>query len=179
MNRWYESVNKWLQKFYQRTSWEDKYFQQSGSIQNNFKKLNSLILLLPLFYLHQAPESHRQEHVVFWKAPPSTWHRLIQIPRAKQWTELGDSYRSIAVRIVWPNWDKNTTGLPTELTNMDHRWNHQPKNIYRLDVGLPHICNRSEAWNSCGSQTTNGGYPKADDCIWDMTGLHCLASVGD
>ena len=37
--------------------------------------------------------------------------------------------------------DRNSTGRPTESTNLDpwgfQRLNHQPKNIHRLDLGLP------------------------------------------
>ena len=44
-------------------------------------------------------------------------------------------------RIVSPEGDRNSTGRQTELTNLDpwgsQRLNHQPKNIHRLDLGLP------------------------------------------
>ena len=59
----------------------------------------------------------------------------------KQWMELGDSYGRIGGRIVGPKVDRNSAGRPAESTNLN-AWgsqslNHQPKNIYRLDLGLP------------------------------------------
>jgi hypothetical protein len=46
-----------------------------------------------------------------------------------------------AVIPVGPKGDKNSTGRQTESTNLDpwgsQSLNHQPKNIHRLDLGLP------------------------------------------
>ena len=57
----------------------------------------------------------------------------------KQWMELGDTYGRTGERIVGPH--RNFTGRPTESTNLDpwgsQKLNHQPKNIHRLDLGLP------------------------------------------
>jgi len=55
--------------------------------------------------------------------------------------ELGNSYGRIGGRIVGPEGDRNSTGRPTETTNLDP-WGsqiliHEPKNIHRLDLGLP------------------------------------------
>ena len=62
--------------------------------------------------------------------------------------ELGDSYGRIGGRIVGPEGDTNSTGIPTESTNLDpwgsQSLNHLPKNIHGLDLGFPthkqHIC---------------------------------------
>ena len=55
--------------------------------------------------------------------------------------ELGDSYGRIGGRLEGSEGLRNSTGRPTELTNLD-LWgslsvNHQPKNIHSLDLGLP------------------------------------------
>jgi hypothetical protein len=63
----------------------------------------------------------------------------MQIPTAKQWMELGDSYGRIGGMISGPKGDKNSTEKP-ESTNLDLRGsqilNHQTNNIHRLDLGL-------------------------------------------
>ena len=55
--------------------------------------------------------------------------------------EVRDSYGRVGGRIEGPEGDRNSTGRPTESTNLDpwgsQRLNHQPKNIHRLDLGLP------------------------------------------
>jgi hypothetical protein len=65
----------------------------------------------------------------------------MQTPTPKQWIELVDSYGRIGERITGPEGDRNSTGRPTESTNLDS-WdsqslNHEPKNIHRLDLSLP------------------------------------------
>jgi hypothetical protein len=55
--------------------------------------------------------------------------------------ELRDSYGRIGGRTVGPKGDRNSTGKPTESVNLDH-WgsqslNHEPKDIYRLDIARP------------------------------------------
>jgi hypothetical protein len=58
------------------------------------------------------------------------------IPTAKQWIELGDSYGRIGGRIAIHEGDRNSTGRPTESTNLDpwnsQNLNHQLKCIHRL-----------------------------------------------
>jgi hypothetical protein len=65
----------------------------------------------------------------------------MQIPTAKQWMELGDSYGRLGGRIVGPEGDRNSTGKPTESTNQgpwgSQRLTYQPKNIYGLNLDLP------------------------------------------
>jgi hypothetical protein len=60
-------------------------------------------------------------------------------PTAKQWMELGDSYRRIGRRIAGFLGDRGFTGRPRESTDFDswgsQRLNYQPKNIHRLDLG--------------------------------------------
>jgi hypothetical protein len=56
--------------------------------------------------------------------------------------ELGDSYERIGGRIVGLEGDRNSTGRPTESTKLGNpsgfqSLNHQPRNIHRLDLGLP------------------------------------------
>jgi hypothetical protein len=55
--------------------------------------------------------------------------------------ELGDFYGRIGGRIFSPYGDRNSTGRPTESTNLDpwnsQRLNHQTKNIHGLNLGLP------------------------------------------
>jgi hypothetical protein len=93
----------------------------------------SLTLLMILCY------TSRQEHVVLWEAPPTSWLRYSH--HTKQWMELGDSYKLIGGRIVGPEGDRNFTGRPTESTNLNpwgsQSLNHQPKNILGLDLCLP------------------------------------------
>ena len=55
--------------------------------------------------------------------------------------ELGDSYGKVGKRIVGPEGDRNSTGRPTESTNLDswvsQNLSHQPNNTHGLDLGLP------------------------------------------
>jgi hypothetical protein len=59
----------------------------------------------------------------------------------KQWMELGESYGGKRERIVGPKGNRNSMERPTESINLDplesQSLNHQPKNIPRLDLGLP------------------------------------------
>jgi hypothetical protein len=54
--------------------------------------------------------------------------------------ELGDSYGRVGERFGGPERDRNSTGRPTESTNLDlwgsQSLSHQPKNIDWLEVGL-------------------------------------------
>jgi hypothetical protein len=43
----------------------------------------------------------------------------MQIPIAKQWMELGDSYGRIGGRISGAERDRNSTRKPTKSTNLD------------------------------------------------------------
>jgi hypothetical protein len=43
----------------------------------------------------------------------------MQMFTVKQWVELEDSYGRIQGRIVDPEQDRNSTGIPTESTNLD------------------------------------------------------------
>lgn len=65
----------------------------------------------------------------------------MQTPTAKPWMDLGDSYARIRERTVGPEGVRNSTGSQTASTNLDswssQRLNHLPKNILRLDLGLP------------------------------------------
>jgi hypothetical protein len=65
----------------------------------------------------------------------------MQTPTTKQWMKLGDCYGRIRGRFEGPEGDRNSKGRPTESTNLDpwgsQNLNHQPKNIHRLDLGLP------------------------------------------
>jgi hypothetical protein len=40
-------------------------------------------------------------------------------PTVKQWMELGDSYEGVEKKIEGPRGDSNSSGRPTESTNMD------------------------------------------------------------
>ena len=55
--------------------------------------------------------------------------------------KLVDSYVRKGGRIVGLKRDRNSTGRPTESTNLDlmgsQNLKYQPKNIYGLDLGLP------------------------------------------
>jgi hypothetical protein len=57
----------------------------------------------------------------------------MQTPTVKQWMDLEDSYGRIGGSITGLKGDKNSTGRPTESTNLDlwgsQRLNHQPKDI--------------------------------------------------
>jgi hypothetical protein len=67
--------------------------------------------------------------------------------------ELWESYGRGRGRIKGLRRDRNTIGRPTVSTNLDP-WGlseSQPKNINRLDLGLPQLCNRYAASSSCGS----------------------------
>jgi hypothetical protein len=55
----------------------------------------------------------------------------MQIPTAKQWTELGDSYGRIGGRIAGPEGD-NSIGRPTESANLD------PSGLQRLPSTKEH-----------------------------------------
>jgi hypothetical protein len=58
-------------------------------------------------------------------------------PTAKQWLELGHSYGGFGKKIVGPKGDRDSTGRPTESTNLDpwgtQRLNQQLKSIHRLE----------------------------------------------
>jgi hypothetical protein len=144
-------------------------------------KNQSLTLLTILCY------SCRQEHVALWEATPSSWLRHRHTPIAKQWVELGDFYGRIGGNISDPRGDRNSTGRPTESTNLDswgsQRLNHQSNNIHGLDLSPQHICSRFAAWSSWGSPNnwSRGG-------LWlccltvdpgALTGLPCLVTVGE
>jgi hypothetical protein len=80
--------------------------------------------------------------------------------------------------------DKNSKGRPRESNNLDpwgsQRLNHQPKNIHRLDLGLPHICNICVAWSSCESKLESGGGVSQNLLLVEyvlLPGQPCLASV--
>jgi hypothetical protein len=68
--------------------------------------------------------------------------------------ELGDFYGRVGGRTEGPRGDKNSTGRPTESTNLDP-WGSQRLNIHRMDLmslsPIPDICSRCAAWSSCGS----------------------------
>ena len=55
--------------------------------------------------------------------------------------ELGDSDERIGGKNSGTEGDRNSRGRPPEPTNLDswdsQNLNHQPKNIHRLDLGLP------------------------------------------
>lgn len=55
--------------------------------------------------------------------------------------ELREAYGRVKRRIEGPKEYRDSTGRPTESTNLDpwgsQSLNHQPKNIHRLDLGLP------------------------------------------
>jgi hypothetical protein len=62
------------------------------------------------------------------------------------------SYRKVGKTIEGLEGDKDPTGRATESTYLDpwgsQKLNHQPKNIYGLDLGLlsyTHICSRCAA----------------------------------
>jgi hypothetical protein len=77
--------------------------------------------------------------------------------------KLGDSYGRIRGRIVGPEGDRNSTGRPTESTNLDH-WGSEsePPTKEHTQAGPKQM-------SSCGSQTTGTGtIPKAVLCTWDM-----------
>ena len=64
----------------------------------------------------------------------------IQTPTAKHSMELGNSYGTIGGRIVDTEGDRNSTGRTTQSTKLypldSQRLNHQPKNIFGLDLGF-------------------------------------------
>ena len=60
----------------------------------------------------------RQEYVVLQEVPPSSLLRQAQTPTAKQWMELGNSCGRIGGRIEGPKGNRNSTGRPTESTNL-------------------------------------------------------------
>jgi hypothetical protein len=73
----------------------------------------------------------------------------MQTPTAKQWVELGVEL----MEELWegtedPEGNRNSTGRPTESTNLDpwgsQRLNQQPKSTQGLDLALPppHRCSR-------------------------------------
>jgi hypothetical protein len=92
---------------------------------NPMGKHQSLTLLMILCYVCRQESSM----AILWEALPSSWLRQMQTPTAKQWVELGSSYGRIEGRIVGPEGNKNSTGRPTESTNLDpwdsQRLNHQ------------------------------------------------------
>ena len=110
---------------------------------------------------------------VLWETPPRSWLRQMQASISKHWMELWDTYQRVGRRIpvkFLSKSDRNFTGRPTESTNLDHcgsqRLNHQPNNVHRLDLGLPHIYSRYAAWYPCGSCTHGRGIiPDAVSCM--------------
>jgi hypothetical protein len=85
-----------------------------------------------------------------------------------------------------PRGDMNSTGRPTESTNLDpldfQRLNHQPKNIHGLDLGLPaHMWQMDSSVFMWVSNNWSGGYSKGS-CLYVghvlLAGLPCLALVG-
>ena len=62
-------------------------------------------------------------------------------PRAKQWLELENSYGRLRGKTACPKQNKYSTGRPTGPAYLNtctsQNWNHQPKNIHRLDPGFP------------------------------------------
>jgi hypothetical protein len=125
-----------------------------------------------------------------WEAPPSSWLGQIQTPRAKQWMELGDAYGRTGGRTAGPEGDRNSTGRPTESTNLDpwdsQSLNQQPKNIHRLDLCLPahmqQMCSLVFMWVPNNLRGRWGGgqlYQKLLLYVGYvlLAGLPCLASV--
>ena len=93
----------------------------------------------------------------------------------KKWMELGDSYKRIGRRTAGPKGHGNSIRRSTESTNLNpwgsQSLNHQPKNIYGVDLDLPAYMRQIlAAWSSCGSQTNGvGAIPKAVACLWDIS----------
>ena len=83
--------------------------------------------------------------------------------------------------------DRNSTGRLTESTNL-YPWgpqslNHQPKNIHRLDLGLPaHMQQMSSLVFMWVPNIWSKGYHKSC-CLYSgyfvLPGMPCLASVGE
>jgi hypothetical protein len=97
-------------------------------------KHQPLILLMILCYVCRQESSM----AVLWESPPSCYLRGIQTPTVKQWMELGNSDGRVGGKDC-----RNSTGRPTESTNLDpwdSQWlNHQPKSIQGLDLGSRNI----------------------------------------
>jgi hypothetical protein len=146
-------------------------------------KHQTLTVLMILGY----PCRQESSMAVLWEAPPSSWLREMQRPTAKQWMELGNSYRKIGGRIEGPKRDKNSTGRPAESTNLDtwssQRLTHQQykdwTNPPLSPPPPPHICCRCAAW-SWVPNNWSGCYTKS--CCLSVeyvpAWLPCLASVG-
>lgn len=64
-----------------------------------------------------------------------------QTPTAKNWVECGKFFGRKGRRIMIPEENRDCTERPIESTNLNswdsQRLNHHPKNIYRLNLGLP------------------------------------------
>lgn len=109
--------------------------------------------------------AYRQEYVVFWKAPPSSLIRQIQISTAK-WMELG-THGIIGERIVCPEGYRKSKGRPAKSTNLD-LWCSQspyPKAIHRLDLQLP-----INLWQMCSLVVMWA----LNNWIWGYSKSYCL-----
>ena len=84
-----------------------------------------------------------------------------------------DSYVRKGGRIVGLKRDRNSTGRPTESTNLDlwgsQKLNHQPKIIHGLDLGLPaHMWQIFSMVFMCVPNKWNKGISKAVSYMWNM-----------
>jgi hypothetical protein len=108
-------------------------------------KHQSLILLMILCYASRACYPLR-----------GSTHQLTQTDadtHSQIGMELGDSYGRIGRRVAGPKGDRNSTGRPTESTNLDP-WglseSEPPNKEHRLDLGLPahmkQMCSLAFMW---------------------------------
>ena len=83
--------------------------------------------------------------------------------------ELEDSYERTEERIAATKGIGNSTGRPTESTNLDPQGfqglNHQPKTIHRLDLALRLDRADGELGLHVGSEQLEQGYPKSCEHI--------------
>jgi hypothetical protein len=102
--------------------------------------------------------------------------------------ELGDSYGRVGGIIAGPERDRNSTGRPTELTNLE-TWgfqslNQQPKSIHELDPvtispqPLPYVADIQLGLHVVPEQM-DWGYPKTCCLYVLLSRLPCLTSVGE
>jgi hypothetical protein len=81
--------------------------------------------------------------------------QLIQTDRAKHWMELRVSYERRERTFVCLRGKRNSTGRPTESTNLDP-WcsqilNHQIKYTHRLGLGIFALSTRCASCSLCES----------------------------